>query len=71
MKLLVRELGLQPYESVWRDMQQFTEQRTGKTEDELWLVQHPPVFTLGKAGKQEHLLDTGDIPVVQIDRGGR
>jgi lipoyl(octanoyl) transferase len=52
-------------------MQAFTDQRTEDTNDEVWLVQHPPVFTLGKSGKQEHLLDTGDIPVIQVDRGGQ
>ena len=52
-------------------MRQFTDDRDNNTEDEIWLVQHPPVFTLGKAGKQEHLLNTGDIPVVKVDRGGQ
>jgi len=71
MGLIVRHLGQQPYESVWQDMQRFTEQRDKNTNDEIWIVQHPPVFTLGKAGKAEHLLNTGDIPVVQVDRGGQ
>ena len=71
MDLIVRHLGQQPYESVWQDMQRFTEQRNKSTNDEIWVVQHPPVFTLGKAGKAEHLLNTGDIPVVQVDRGGQ
>lgn len=71
MRLCVRQLGLRDYEPVWRAMQQFTDERNEETEDEVWLVQHPPVFTLGKAGKREHLLNTGDIPVVQIDRGGQ
>ena len=71
MSLIVRHLGQQPYESVWQDMQRFTEQRDKNTNDEIWIVQHPPVFTLGKAGKAEHLLNTGDIPVVQVDRGGQ
>lgn len=67
----VRELGLQAYEPVWHAMQDFTSQRTADTGDELWLVQHPPVFTQGQAGKAEHLLLPGDIPVVQVDRGGQ
>ena len=71
MKLRVRHLGLQPYESVWQDMQQFTDNRDKNTEDEIWLVQHPRIFTLGKAGKQEHLLNTADIPVIKVDRGGQ
>jgi lipoyl(octanoyl) transferase len=71
MDLIVRHLGQQPYESVWQDMQRFTEQRDKNTNDEIWIVQHPSVFTLGKAGKAEHLLNTGDIPVVQVDRGGQ
>ena len=71
MALQIRHLGLQPYESVWQDMQRFTEQRDKSTNDEIWIVQHPPVFTLGKSGKTEHLLSTGDIPVVQVDRGGQ
>ena len=71
MRLKVRHLGLQPYESVWQSMQQFTDDRDKNTEDEIWLVQHPRVFTLGKAGKQEHLLNTADIPVIKVDRGGQ
>lgn len=71
MRLRVRHLGLQPYEPVWRSMRQFTDDRDKDTEDEIWLVQHPRIFTLGKAGKQEHLLNTGDIPVVKVDRGGQ
>ncbi len=71
MTLLVRHLGQQPYESVWLDMQRFTEQRDENTRDEIWVVQHPAVFTLGKSGKTGHLLNTGDIPVVQVDRGGQ
>jgi len=71
MSLIVRELGLQPYEQVWRDMQLFTDQRTDSTEDELWLLQHQPVYTLGKNGKAEHILNPGDIPVINSDRGGQ
>lgn len=71
MKLRVRHLGLQQYQPIWQAMQQFTDERNEDTEDEVWLVQHQPVFTLGKAGKPEHLLNTGDIPVVKVDRGGQ
>ena len=68
---IVRELGRQPYEPVWRAMQRFTDARTDATVDELWLVEHDPVFTLGQAGKDEHVLAPGDIPVVHVDRGGQ
>ena len=68
---VVRELGRQPYEPVWRAMQRFTDVRTEATADELWLVEHDPVFTQGQAGKAEHVLAPGDIPVVQVDRGGQ
>jgi lipoyl(octanoyl) transferase len=60
-----------PYEPVWRAMQAFTEARTAETPDELWLVEHEPVYTLGQASKPEHLLNPGKIPVVQTDRGGQ
>lgn len=69
--LQVRQLGLQDYESVWHAMSDFTDNRDEDTPDELWLVQHPPVFTQGQAGKAEHILMPGDIPVVQVDRGGQ
>lgn len=69
--LVVRDLGLQEYSLVWRAMTDFTNQRTPDTPDELWLVEHHPVFTQGQAGKPEHLLLPGDIPVVQTDRGGQ
>jgi lipoyl(octanoyl) transferase len=69
--LRVRRLGLADYEPVWHEMQAFTDRRDEATGDELWLVQHPPVFTQGQAGKAEHLLAPGDIPVVQVDRGGQ
>lgn len=69
--LRVRDLGLSPYEPVWRAMQAFTDGRDADTADEIWCVQHPPVFTLGQAGKAEHLLAPGDIPVVPVDRGGQ
>lgn len=70
-KLVIRQLGLRDYEPVWREMQSFTQQREPGQPDEIWLVQHPPVFTLGLNAKQEHLLDPGDIPVIPIDRGGQ
>jgi lipoyl(octanoyl) transferase len=69
--LLVRELGRREYVPVWQAMQSFTDHRDADTGDELWLVEHPPVFTLGLNAKAEHLLDAGDIPVVQVDRGGQ
>jgi lipoyl(octanoyl) transferase len=68
---MVRDLGRYAYEPVWRAMQGFTDARTADTPDELWLVEHDPVFTLGQAGKPEHVLVPGDIPVVQVDRGGQ
>jgi lipoyl(octanoyl) transferase len=68
---LVRRLGLQAYEPVWRDMQRFTDERDERTRDEIWFVEHPPIFTLGMNGRREHLLSPGDIPVLQIDRGGQ
>lgn len=70
-KILVRHLGLQPYEPVSQAMHEFTDSRDYATPDEIWLVEHLPVFTQGQAGKAEHLLMTGDIPVIQSDRGGQ
>jgi lipoyl(octanoyl) transferase len=67
----VRHLGLRPYETVWRDMQVFTDSRMANSADEIWLLQHEPVFTLGKNGKLEHVIDPGAIPVVNSDRGGQ
>ena len=69
--LLVRRRGLSDYCAAWAEMRAFTDGRTRDTPDELWLLQHPPVFTLGQAGRAEHLLDPGDIPVIQTDRGGQ
>jgi lipoyl(octanoyl) transferase len=69
--LLLRRLGLCDYERTWRAMQAFTDGRGPDTPDELWLLEHPPVLTLGQAGRPEHVLDPGDIPVVKIDRGGQ
>ncbi len=67
----LRDLGRQPYEPVWRAMQAFTDARDADTPDELWLVEHEPVFTLGQAGKDEHVLMPGEIPVIHVDRGGQ
>jgi lipoyl(octanoyl) transferase len=69
--LIIRDLGQVDYTSTWQRMQQFTDQRDDSTIDEIWLLEHPPVFTQGQAGKAEHLLFPGDIPVVQVDRGGQ
>jgi len=68
---LIRHLGLAAYEPTWRAMQKFTDDRASSTPDEIWFVEHPPVFTLGLNASREHLLSPGDIPVVQIDRGGQ
>jgi lipoyl(octanoyl) transferase len=68
---LIRHLGLVQYEPTWRDMQRFTDERGPSSRDEIWFLEHPPVFTLGLNGKREHLLAPGEIPVVQIDRGGQ
>jgi len=69
--LIVRNLGEQNYREVWQAMVDFTRDRTDDTDDEIWLLEHTPVFTQGQAGKPEHLLFPGDIPVVQSDRGGQ
>ncbi len=69
--LLVKILGRQPYEPVWQAMQSFTEHRTKDTPDEIWLLEHEPVFTLGRNGKKEHILDKTNIPIIEIDRGGQ
>ena len=68
---IVRRLGQAPYEPTWRAMQEFTAKRDGGTPDEIWLCEHPPVFTLGQAGRTEHLLRDVGIPVLKIDRGGQ
>ena len=67
----VKSLGLVEYLPTWDAMKQFTKERTSETRDEIWLVQHPPVYTQGLAGKPEHLLHSTNIPVVKIDRGGQ
>jgi len=69
--LHVRYLGKQDYESVWHAMQDYTDNRDASSPDQLWIVEHPPVFTQGQAGKSEHILNPGDIPVIQVDRGGQ
>jgi len=71
LPLKIRRLGRQPYEATWNAMKAFTDQRDSDTIDELWLLEHDPVFTLGQAGKMEHVLMPGDIPVVPVDRGGQ
>jgi lipoyl(octanoyl) transferase len=68
---LIRQLGLQPYEPVWQDMRRFTDERGEATRDEIWFVEHPSIFTLGMNGSREHVIAPGDIPVLQIDRGGQ
>jgi len=69
--MIVRQLGRQAYRPIWQAMQQFTDARTEDTPDELWVVEHDPVFTQGQAGKAEHILNPGGIPIVQVDRGGQ
>ena len=70
-KLIVKKLGRQDYEPVWKAMHKFTDERTEEDLDQVWLVEHNPVFTQGQAGKAEHVLNAGDIPVIQSDRGGQ
>jgi lipoyl(octanoyl) transferase len=71
VETIVRNLGRRDYESVWRAMSHYTDTRTALSADEIWCVEHEPVFTQGQAGRAEHLLNTGDIPVLQVDRGGQ
>ena len=71
MQTVLRKLGIQDYETVWHNMRTFTLQRDHKTADEIWIVEHPPVYTLGLNGKREHLLSIENIPVVETDRGGQ
>lgn len=68
---LLRFRGLLPYEPTWREMQLITNERGPDTDDEIWFLEHPPVFTLGMNASLEHVLDAGDIPLVRIDRGGQ
>jgi lipoyl(octanoyl) transferase len=70
-EIIVRQLGRQAYLPIWQAMQDFTDLRDDNTSDELWLVEHEPVFTQGQAGKEEHVLAPGDIPLVKVDRGGQ
>lgn len=70
-RLRLRELGRAEYEPTWRAMQAFTAARGPESEDELWILEHPPIFTLGVSGKQSHVLAAGDIPVLAVDRGGQ
>ena len=70
-ELFARQLGCRDYTTVWQAMQAYTGQRDRNSQDEVWLLEHPPVFTLGLAGKREHLLIPGDIPVIMTDRGGQ
>ena len=69
--LIIRKLNTMNYIDVWQAMKKFTDDRNDETLDELWLVEHPPVFTQGQAGKEEHLLMPGDIEVLKVDRGGQ
>lgn len=69
--VVIRQLGCVAYEPTWHAMQHFTQTRDADTVDEIWLLEHPRVFTQGQAGKAEHVLAAGDIPVVQVDRGGQ
>ena len=71
MSPVIRHLGLVDYEPTWRSMQRLTDERNAATRDEIWFLQHPRVFTLGMNGRREHVLAPGDIPVVQVDRGGQ
>src|SRR5437868_10584648 len=68
---VIRRLGLVDYEPTWREMQRFTNERDASTPDEIWFLEHPPVYTLGMNASPAHVLAPGDIPVVQIDRGGQ
>jgi lipoyl(octanoyl) transferase len=70
-RLIIKELGLCDYQTAWQEMMAFTADRQPDTPDEIWLLEHPPVFTQGLAGKPEHVLHLGDIPLVHTDRGGQ
>lgn len=71
-KLIIpRYLGMQDYLPIWNAMREFTDQRTTDTNDEIWLLEHPPVYTLGQNGKEEHILHATDIPIIHVDRGGQ
>lgn len=70
-QLVIRQVDIDEYEQIWHAMQDYTDNRDESDFDELWLVEHAPVFTQGQAGKEEHLLNPGNIPVVKVDRGGQ
>ena len=70
-EFVVRALGRTDYEACWRDMRAFTDARDAYTADELWLTEHPPIYTLGLAGRRDHLLRDNGIPVLKVDRGGQ
>ncbi|QBR85361.1 lipoyl(octanoyl) transferase LipB [Legionella israelensis] len=67
----IKQLGMQPYQAIWQQMKDFTIERNPLSDDELWLLEHMPVYTQGQAGKAEHILNPQDIPVIQTDRGGQ
>lgn len=69
--LIIRDLGMQDYDPIWKKMQKFTAERDENTPDELWCLEHPPIFTMGLNGKEKHLLNINNIPVINIDRGGQ
>src|SRR5260221_12200467 len=69
--MIMRWLGTQDYQITWDAMRTFTQSRDENTPDEIWLLEHPPVFTQGQNGKAEHILDPGNIPIINIDRGGQ
>jgi lipoyl(octanoyl) transferase len=69
--IVIRDLGVRAMPAVWAEMQRFTAERDASTQDEIWFVEHLPIFTLGLSGDRAHVLDPGDIPVVQTDRGGQ
>jgi lipoyl(octanoyl) transferase len=71
MDVVIRDLGITPYLETWEAMKAFTSARDDKTPDEIWLTEHPPVFTQGQAGKTEHVLDAHGIPIIATDRGGQ
>jgi lipoyl(octanoyl) transferase len=68
---VIKQLGKQDYQPVWQAMQDFTKFRDSQTPDELWVVEHPPVFTLGRNGKESHILNKSEIPIIKVDRGGQ
>lgn len=70
-KYIIRKLGLQPYQGIWQQMKEFTAQRNEETIDELWLLEHQPVYTQGQAGKAEHIRQQNNIPIIHSDRGGQ